>query len=168
LQSPPNRTHDVNDGIEDGNVEITNMNIGLEFREIWNDAEMIEVRISAWNGTFGGATRVYVGIGRLEEAAASLRGFPDNPSDTRDLTLAGVGKGGASAGVGLRFYCTGGAAHAWLEARIESAYDLAGPAQSVVLALPIEAAAVDFFVDQLDRLGASRSGVARLTGVVRS
>jgi hypothetical protein len=131
--------------------EIAIMNIGLEFQEIWNDADMIEVRVSAWNGTFGGATRVYVGIGRLDEAAATLHGFPDYPSDSREL----------------KFYCIGGAAHAWLEARIESVYDLAGPPQSVVLSLPIEPAAVDLFVDQLHRVGTSRFGIARLNGVVR-
>jgi hypothetical protein len=144
------------------------INIGLEFQEIWNDADMIEVRVSAWNGAFGGATRVYVGIGRLEEAAASLRGFPNNPFDTRDLTFKGLGTGHARGDVSLRFFCLGGAAHAWMEARIESAYDLTRPAQSVLLALPIEAAAIDVFVDQLHRLGATRSGVARLSGVVQS
>ena len=147
--------------------EIAIMNVGLEFQEIWNDADMIEVRVSAWNGTFGGATRVYVGSGRLDEAAATLHGFPDNPSDSRELKFAGVGVGGAPGGIGLRFYCIGGAAHAWLEARIESVCDLAAPPQSVVLSLPIEPAAVDLFVDQLHRVGASGFGIARLNGVVR-
>jgi hypothetical protein len=147
--------------------EFAIMNIGLEFQEIWNDADMIGVRVSSWNGTFGGATRVYVGIGRLEQAAATLHGFPHAPSDSRELKFAGVGMGGAPGGVGLRIYCIGGAAHAWLEARIESVYDLAGAPQSVVLSLPIEPAAVDLFVDQLHRAGASRSGIARLNGVVR-
>ena len=144
------------------------MNIGLEFQAIWHDVNMIDVRISAWNGTFGGTSRVYVGIGRLEEAAAALRGFPRNPSDTRELTFAGLGKRDIRGDVSLRFYCAGGAAHAWLEASIESAYDFAGPAQSVILALPIEAAAIDVFVDQLHRLGATRTGVAFLSGVVRT
>jgi hypothetical protein len=147
--------------------EITIMNIGLEFHAISDDADMIDVRISAWNGTFGGVTRVYVGNGRLEEAAATLRGFPNSHADTRGLTFEGPGKGGVAAGVSLRFYCSGGAAHAWLEARIETVHDLVGPAQSVALSLRIEAAAIDVFVDQLHRLGISRSGVARLSGVVQ-
>lgn len=134
---------------------------------MWDDADMIDVRISAWNGAFGGVTRVYVGNGRLEEAAATLRGFPNSSADTRGLTFEGPGMGGVAAGVSLRFYCSGGAAHAWLGARIESVSDLTGPAQSVALSLRIEAATIDVFVDQLHRLGASRSGVARLSGVVQ-
>ncbi len=142
------------------------MDIGLEFQAGWDDVDVIDVRISAWNGTFGGTTNIYVGVGELEEAAATLRGFPNDSSDTRELKFANLGMGGGRGIVGLRFYCTGGAARAWLQARIESIHDSVGPAESVVLSLPIEAAAIDIFVEQLHRLGASKSGIARLNGVV--
>jgi hypothetical protein len=143
------------------------MNIGLEFQAMWDDESMIDVRISAWNGTFGGMSRAYVAIGELEKAAAKLRGFPNNPSDARELTFDGLGKGNARGDVRLRFHCSGGAVHTWMDASIESACDLTGSAQSVTLTLPIEAAAVDIFVDQLHRLGATRGGIAYLSGVIR-
>jgi hypothetical protein len=157
----------MHDGFESAREQNTTINIGLEFQAIWDDVDLIDVRISAWNGTFGGVCCAYVGIGKLEEAAATLRGFPYNPSGTRELTFEGLGKGNARGDLGLRFYCSGGAGHAGMEAKIESAYDLAGPPQSVVLALPIEAAAIKLFVDQRHRLGATRSGIARLSGLVR-
>ncbi len=69
------------------------MDIGLEFQAGWDDVDVIDVRISAWNGTFGGTTNIYVGVGELEEAAATLRGFPNDSSDTRELKFANLGMG---------------------------------------------------------------------------
>lgn len=140
---------------------------GLEFQAIWYDVDTIDVRISACNGTFGGMSRAYVGIGDLEKAAARLRGFPNNPLDIREITFKGLGKGNARGDVRLRFYCSGGAAHTWMDASIESACDSTGSEQSVALTLSIEAAAIDVFVDQPHKLGAARSGMARLNGVVQ-
>ena len=168
LHLSPRCADNVNRRFEHEKEEITRMNIGLEFQAIWHDVDRIDVRISGWNGTFGGMSRAYVGIGKLEEAAATLHGFPKNPSDTRELTFKGLGKGDTRGDVNLRFYCSGGAARAWMEARIESAYHLTGPAQSVVLTLPIEPAAVDESVDQLHKLGATRSGTAYLSGIIRT
>ena len=144
------------------------MNIGLEFQAIWDDVDMMDVQISVWNGTFGGMSRAYGAIGELEKAAATLRGFPNNPSDTRELTFHGLGKGHARGDVRLRFYATGGAVQTWMDASVESACDSTGSAQSASLTLAIEAAAIDVFVDQLHRLGATRTGVAFLSGGVRT
>lgn len=140
------------------------MDIGFEFEGIYSDADMVEVRISAWNGAFGGAARVYAGLGDLEDAALVLRGFPQTPADTREVTFGTFDKHLVGGGVALRFYCHDSAGHAFVEARLASAYNVAGPTQSVLLTLPVEAAAVDSFADQLRRLGVNKSGVARLTG----
>jgi len=62
----------------------------------------------------------------------------------------------------VRFYCVDGAGHAHVEARIDSKFLSGGTIQTVVLAMPIEAAAVDTFVEELRRL--ERAGVAHLKG----
>jgi hypothetical protein len=57
------------------------MEIGFKFEVRWSDADVFEIRISAWNGAFGGSTAVYVPIGGLKEAAASIEktGFRLHP-----------------------------------------------------------------------------------------
>ncbi len=55
---------------------LTLMDAGVCFEVLWNDTDMLEVRVSAWNGLFGGCARIYVGIGGLAESADRLKGFP--------------------------------------------------------------------------------------------
>jgi hypothetical protein len=59
---------------------------GIHIQTIWCDADVAEILVTAWNGAFGGATRIYVGIGALKEVAEQLRGFPNAPTDTREVT----------------------------------------------------------------------------------
>ncbi len=141
------------------------MDIGFRFEVIYKDSYLLEVRLSAWNGAFGGAADLYVGIGQLEETAAKLKGFPNHPSDTREVILGDFGPKSAGGGVSMRFYCTDASGHASVESKIESDSLSGKPAQCVTLSLPIEAAAVDSFVDELRRLGADGTGIARLKGV---
>ena len=138
------------------------MEAGFQFAVIWSDAVVVEVPISAWNGLFGGTTDVYVGIGQLSEAAEQLEGFPTSPSDVRELIFGAFGPKHAGAAVSMRFYCVDGSGHASVDSQIESDYDSQRKAQSVVLSLPIEAAEVDSFVDELRCLNAERKGAARL------
>lgn len=141
------------------------MDIGFQFEVIYKDSDLLQIRISAWNGAFGGAADVYVGIGVLEETAAKLKGFPNNPADSREVTLGAFGPQSAGGGVNMRFYCVDASGHAYVEARMESDTLPEKPVQSVTLSLPIEAAAVDSFVRELRLLGLQKTGVARLAGV---
>ena len=138
------------------------MEPGFQFGVLWSDDDVIELRVSAWNGTFGGSADLYVGIGHLEETAARLDGFPSSPSDTRELIFGSFDPKLVGGGVSMHFYCADGAAHGRVESNIESRRDSAGSAQSVHLLLPIEAASVDTFVGELRQLGVSREGIARL------
>jgi hypothetical protein len=140
------------------------MDIGFQFEVIYKAYDMLQVRISAWNGAFGGIADVYVGIGRLEEVAAALKGFPKNPSDTREVTLGAFGPESAGGGVSMRFYCADASGHAYVQSKLESESLPSKPIQTVMLSLPIEAVAVDLFVDELRLLGVRKSGVARLRG----
>jgi hypothetical protein len=140
------------------------MDIGFRFEVIYKDSDLLEVRISAWNGAFGGTADVCARIGQLEETAAKLKGFPNHASDTREVILGDFGPKSAGGGLSMRFYCTDSSGHASVESKMESASLPSKPVQCVILSLPIEAAAVDLFVDELRRLGADRAGIARLRG----
>ena len=61
------------------------MDTGIRLESLWNDADIVEVRLSAWNGLFGGSANIYAAIGELAESAEKLKGFPANPSDKRIL-----------------------------------------------------------------------------------
>jgi hypothetical protein len=63
------------------------MDTGFRITVIWSDNDATKIRVSAWNGLFGGAADVYVGIVQLGETAAQLQGFPKTPSDVREVML---------------------------------------------------------------------------------
>jgi hypothetical protein len=96
------------------------MEVGFQFERIYGDNDVLEVRVSAWNGAFGGLTDVYVGIGRLGEVATCLSGFPSSVTDSREFTLGAFGGEFAGGGVSMRFYCRDASAHVMVESRIES------------------------------------------------
>jgi hypothetical protein len=158
------------------------MDTGIQIQKIRWDEDVTEILVSAWNGTFGGVTRIYVGIGALKEAAKRLRGFPNSPADIREITfgqfdlkpvhLGQVDFETFASGVSMRFHCIDGAGHAYLDARLQSD-NRAGTSrargrrpgrtiQSVALVMGIEASAVDTFVEELLRLEATHAGAAYL------
>ena len=57
------------------------MEVGFRFEKTYEDNDLLQLRVSAWNGFFGGAADIYVGIGRLKEVANLLRGFPSYVKD---------------------------------------------------------------------------------------
>jgi len=140
------------------------MYVGFELRVLWHDDDVINFCVSAWNGSFGGLAEIYDGIGALRDAAAQLYGFPKNPKDVREVIFGNLERKYAGGGVRMRFRCVDGAGHAYVEATIDSNCQSGGTVQTVVLAMPIEAAAVDTFVQDLQRLEDERTGAARLKG----
>lgn len=140
------------------------MEIGLQFQIIYRDHDLVEVRVSVWNGAFGGSGDVYVNTGELAELATRLHGFPSTPSDSRDLMLGAFGHESAGAGLRMKFHCVDGAGRAYVEAEVQSGDDIAGTRQSVVLSLPIEASAIDEFVDELSGLENAQCSKALLKG----
>lgn len=138
------------------------MDTGFRFEVTWNDDDVFQVRLTAWNGAFGGWAGVYVPIGGLTAAAAKLEGFPRQPSDTRELELGAFGPEWAGGAASIHFTCKDAAGHASIEAKIESDYVGRDTAQAVILFASVEAAAVDTFVTELRRLEDDRHGVALL------
>jgi hypothetical protein len=138
------------------------MEIGFRFEVRWSDADVFDIRISAWNGAFGGSAAVYVPIGGLAEAATKVEGFPRHPLDKRELRFGAFGPEWAGGAVSMVFYCKDAAGHALVEARIESEHRGTPKAQSALFFAPVEATAVDALVADLRRLEADRRGTAVL------
>lgn len=135
------------------------MDIGVRLEVLWNDADIFEVRMAAWNGLFGGSANIYVGIGGLAEAAEKLKGFHVPPRQVH-VRLGAFGPHFAGGAATIDFYCTDSAGHASVQVRIESDHRRKSPAQSVLLMAAVEPAAVDSFVSDLRRLEADQRGTA--------
>lgn len=138
--------------------------IGLQFKVIYADDHLMQIHVSAWNGAFGGAAEVYVGIGQIEQIAGNLEGFPKDIRDAREVVLGAFGSQSAGGGLNMLFYCADQAGHTYVDLSIESEPSSTGKVQSVTCALPVEAAGIDSFVSELRRLGANRAGEAYLRG----
>jgi hypothetical protein len=138
--------------------------VGFRVEIIYADVDLNEIRVSAWNGAFGGATDIYVKIGGLAELAAKLTRFPRDPSDVREFTLGAFGREFAGGAASLKFYCIDQAGHAYVESRIESSTESARVWQTVTLVMPVEAAGIDRFVEDLRQLEKEKSDVALLEG----
>jgi hypothetical protein len=145
-----------------GMLAAPGMNAAFQFEYLWHDNDVLQVRISAWNGQFGGSSDVYVGLNELSEAAAKLEGFPRQLSDACELLFGAFGPEWVGGGASMRFFCGDAAGHAFVEARIESDCTGSQKAQSVVLSALIEPADIDTFIPELRRLEADRKGTARL------
>jgi hypothetical protein len=142
------------------------MQSGFQFQVLYRDDHLIKVRVSVWNGGFGGEADVYVGTNLLAEIARELCGFPRNVADSREVMLGGFGSEWAGGGASMRFYCVDQSGHACVDVKIESGRDLLGRIQSATFSVPIEAGALDSFVDQLHSMVTGAATTACLRAAV--
>jgi hypothetical protein len=141
------------------------MSVGIDVRVIYVDEHLIELRVWASNGTFTAQAEMYANSGAPEEVANKLRGFPSSKEDTREFELGTFQTNGTSGGAALRFYCTDSAGHATVVVRLQG--DVSRPGAEVenaTFSILVEAAAVDRFVQQLERLSLTVGDGARLEG----
>lgn len=89
----------------------------------YHDTDVVELMVSGWNGSFGGATCLYVAQGELADAATLLAGFPVNVEDKREVTFGAFGPKSAGGAMTLRFSCINGVGHCQLHVTIEGNYD---------------------------------------------
>jgi hypothetical protein len=129
----------------------------------YHDVDVVELIASAWNGRFGGATRLWVGQGALSDAAAALAGFPVNLRDKREVTFGAFGAESGGGALVLGFSCVDGAGHCELQLKLESdPLHREAPLERVALISQVEPAAVDGFVEQMRTLSSSLTGSAVL------
>lgn len=130
------------------------MKTGVQISIIYTDEHLVELRIRASNGVFAGQADVYADSEVLAEFAGVLRGFPAGQSDSREFGSFDVAYAGG--GAGFRFYCVDSVGHAAAEVRLRSDPQAGGGvSNAVVLHIPVEAAALDSFVMQLEQMAAA-------------
>ena len=120
---------------------------GIEFEVIWFDQDVVEYQVTCSNGTFRGATRMYLAYNDLSKTAQILSGFPSDIKDTREVQLGAFGPHEAGGGIHMRFRCIDSAGHAVVLVSLR-ADGCRGPAEpeSVSLYIPVEAGSIDTFV----------------------
>src|SRR5215475_11161773 len=133
--------------------------VGIDIEVCWADEDIFDVRVSAWNGSFGGTANLVVETGGLEKFAATVSGFPKDTKDVREVTLGTFSRDLAGGAVSMRFFCRDMAGHAYVQCRIESGLETAGVFQTATLVMPVEASAVDQFVTKLRNLEREKKGI---------
>jgi hypothetical protein len=129
----------------------------------YHDDHLVELIASAWNGRFGGATRLWVAQGALTDAAALLAGFPESLEDKRDVAFGVFGPECGGGGIVLNFSCVDRAGHCEVRLKLESdSVQREPPLERVELIAAVEPAAVDDFVVQMRTLNSSLTGSAVL------
>ncbi len=136
---------------------------GIELEIVWLDGDAFELRVCAGNGRFAGTTNVYVPRDGLSDVAETFRGFPDSPDDRRELKLGTFDEEQAGGGAHLLLACSDEAGHAGVEVtlRTDPRADPAGPATAGFV-VPVEAAAIDAFVEVVEAMAPETGSVARL------
>jgi len=126
---------------------------GVQISVIYTDEHLLELRVWASNGLFAGQTEVYADSAELTKVASVLRGFPANPSDTREYELGTFDAAYGGGGARFRFCCTDSSGHALAEVRLRTDARLGvGASDVATIHIPIEGAAIDSFVEQLERI----------------
>ena len=139
--------------------------MSLVIEAVWDDPDMLEVRVAVSNGSFSGQTNVYVGLGDLAVAADLLAGFPTNPRDERRVSWGSEEPESRLGRVELLFRCRTGAGHLVLAAEVTSSdMGAAETGQTVRLQLPFEAAGLDRFLEALRAIERAKRGTAMLEG----
>ncbi|HKF22338.1 MAG TPA: hypothetical protein VKE93_12270 [Candidatus Angelobacter sp.] len=139
------------------------MKTGFTVEVVWWDADVIKYRCTGSNGSFSGATEVYMNHSDLSEMAEALSGFPLRADDVRDVELGQFDPSCAGGGVKLHFYCLDSVGHAAVEMRLRGDTCTAlGDVESVALRIALEAAAIDRFADEIGKIDLSANTKAHL------
>jgi hypothetical protein len=123
---------------------------GITLEVIWFDNDMTEVLLRCSNGYFSGQAEIYLANDGFEGIAQTLRGFPSTPSDSRDIGIGTFNPEHADGGARMHFHCLDSPGHAAVDVQLRGDGSKGlGEVQSVALRIPIEAAAIDRFIQEL-------------------
>jgi len=129
---------------------------GIEISVIYNDVHLVELRVRASNGIFSGQADAYGNHGELAELANTLMGFPGSTTDVRIFEIGTFDDKYAGGGASFRFFASIPVGHAMVEVKLKAdtlpRYKLQ---DTVAFHIPVEAAAIDAFVDDLNRISDS-------------
>lgn len=131
------------------------MGNGIKLSVVWFDEveDQLQVLFRCSNGYFAGQAEIYVSSERLSDFGNVIRGFPSSPADSREFEVGTFNPEYADGGARMRFFCEDSAGHAVVEVKLRGgASQGMGEVESVALRIPIQAAAVDDFINQLQGL----------------
>jgi hypothetical protein len=128
----------------------------LRIEPVWQDSDMVEIKVVAASALFTGATKVYYTYDALKRFAAKLDRFPRSHSDRQGFETWSAQ---STPSVALSLFCPDSAGH------IGVSVGLKNQAESVHLEFTAEAAAIDRFQTALLELCKRESGTAELQGV---
>ena len=136
---------------------------GINIEVIWADQDVIEVALWCSNGYFSGLAELYLGYDDLPDLVSTFRGFPSSKSDTRQVELGTFDPTYANGGVRLNFYCRDSGGHASVDVKLRGdGCKGFGEMESVAFRMPIEAAGMDAFVEQVMSIGSTIGESAHL------
>ena len=126
----------------------------LKIEVVWFDADLMELRLSAWNANFAGRANFYASFDEPASFAKHIEGFPTHRDDVREYQFGSAnvpGWGGAT----VKLSCRDGSGHLLLRVTVHTNPDEAGEvAESATVHLHIVPAAIDEFVHGLRRMRA--------------
>lgn len=136
---------------------------GIEFEIIWFDQDEVEIVCGCSNACFSGQAEIYLSYDDLAQLADKLSGFPTRGGDSRDFEIGTFHSEHADGGMRMHFYCLDVKGHVAVDVRLRGdACKALGEPESVALRIPLEPAAIDFFVLQLRTMSKSTTGGAFL------
>jgi hypothetical protein len=126
------------------------------------DPDYLGIEISARNGRFAGAARIYAGLDELTRFAKVLSGFPRGRDDERTHVFGTRKPGHAGGYCSLRFFCRDSAGHAAVEVEIDEEHRRHSEASARFTVSPVLAGEIDSFIAQLRSVEKGRAGEAKL------
>ncbi len=125
------------------------MESGISLELIWFDDDMLEFKINASNGIFSGQTKVYESYDKFKQVAKAISGFPNSREDKRKITFGTMTSNYIDGGVEVKMSCDS-TAHPRAEIIIKSEISkISELNESAAFIIPLEAAEIDKFVDEL-------------------
>lgn len=126
------------------------------------DPDYCGIDVSAHNGCFSGSARIYAQLDDLKNLATAITGFPTNSEDIRTYSLGTQDDAYAGGFCSMRFYCLDGTGHIGIDLIFVDDFRFHSRANAEFSLESIEAAQIDFFVDQLRRISVAESGTASI------
>jgi hypothetical protein len=127
----------------------------MEFQLIYYDPDLVEYRFACSNGRFSGQAEAYLGYDEIPDLLKGLEGFPSGSPDCREFELGTFDPKCAGGGLRLRFTQVDSVGHSVvdIELRNDGRRSSAGYPESVVMRMPVLAAAIDSFVLETAAIG---------------
>ncbi len=134
------------------------MNKSIAIKSIWEDSDLFEIKIKAFNGMFSGQADCYTTREEMEKLAKDLQGFPKSINDEYEFS---TGPNENFSTFSLKFACINKSGHIVVEIRISEKIiysNIPNVDNFAKFRMPIEAAGIDVFSGQIEYLSKSEIG----------